>query len=108
MRLITIALITLLASCTGEVIHQGNRLDINKANTIQVGDSRFRIEQLLGSPVLHDALHPDRSVYFEEYQLEVRGELHKRRVIVRYDSAGRAANIDRTGLDQVDPDKQEK
>ncbi|MDX8405235.1 MAG: outer membrane protein assembly factor BamE [Mariprofundus sp.] len=98
MRYLIISILALLAGCTGEPIHQGNRLDVNQSAGIRQGDSRFHVEQALGSPVLKDVLHPRRAIYYEAYQDEVGSEMHRRRIVVSYDNAGRVSSIERIGL----------
>ncbi|TLS76200.1 outer membrane protein assembly factor BamE [Mariprofundus erugo] len=93
-------LILLLAGCTAEPIHQGNRLEVGKVDRIQKGDTKFHIEQILGAPTLNDAMHPDRAVYYEEYEDKDSGKLIKRRVEIRYDDAKRVTDIERFGFDK--------
>jgi len=102
MRHLTIIIMTLLlGACTAEPIHQGNRLDFNKAATLKQGDTKFHIEQTLGSPVLKDAFHPNRAVYYEEFEDEKSGVMRKRRVEVIYDDAKRAISIERFGFEET-------
>jgi len=89
----------LLASCMHDLVHQGNRLGDNKANLIRQGDTKFTIEQKLGSPALNSMLHPNRVTYFEEFEDKNTGELHKRGVEITYDDALRAREIRRFGFD---------
>ncbi|EAU54108.1 outer membrane protein assembly factor BamE [Mariprofundus ferrooxydans] len=99
MRYLTIMITTLLlAACTAEPIHQGNRIDLTNAALIKQGDTKFHIEQALGSPVLKDVMHPNKAVYYEEFKDEKSGEMVKRRVEVTYDDAKRALSIERFGL----------
>ncbi|MDQ6992123.1 MAG: outer membrane protein assembly factor BamE [Mariprofundus sp.] len=88
----------LFTACTAEPIHQGNRLDINQITQLKQGDTRFHVEQLLGSPVLQDTLHPNRSVYYEEFKDDSSGEMLKRSLIITYDDAKRIIKLERSGL----------
>jgi len=90
----------LMTACLQVPVHQGNRLKGNEINQIKVGDSKFSIEQKLGSPALNNTLHPNRSTYYEEFEDEESGELIKRGVDIMYDDALRATSIRRFGLDK--------
>jgi len=103
-HLIIMFIALLLAGCTAEPIHQGNRLDFNTVTQLKQGDTKFHIEQALGSPVLNDTLHPNRSVYYEEFEDEKSGDMQKRRVEVTYDDAKRAISIERFGLEAATPE----
>jgi len=101
MRLITLLLaITaiLLGGCVYEPIHQGNRLDEKKVFQIKTGDTKFRVEQILGTPMLHSTLHPNRVIYYEEYEDKKNGNLIKRSVEITYDNALRVTQINHSGL----------
>jgi len=95
------ALLTLfLSGCLHEPIHQGNRLDGNEINLIQEGDTKFTIEQKLGTPALGSALHPHRVTYFEEFEDEDSGDIRRRGVEIIYDPAWRAKEIRRFGFEK--------
>ena len=71
MRYITILLtlaLMLLSSCMHEPIHQGNRLDEKKVFQVKEGDTKFHVEQILGTPMLHSTLYSNRATYYEEYE----------------------------------------
>ncbi|MFQ5345496.1 MAG: outer membrane protein assembly factor BamE [Mariprofundus sp.] len=95
----------LLAGCLTVPVHQGNRLDASEIYLIQEGDSKFSIEQKLGSPVLTSVLHPNRVTYYEEFEDEDSGEMQKRGVEITYDDAQRAIKIRRFGFDEEKPEK---
>lgn len=93
------ALLTLfLTGCLREPIHQGNRLDANEIYLIKEGDTKFTIEQTLGTPVLLNVLYPNRATYYEEFEDEDSGDMRKRGVEITYDSARRAKKIRRFGF----------
>ncbi len=97
------ALLTLLLTgCLREPIHQGNRLDANEVYQIKEGDTKFTIEQTLGTPALHSIMHPNRVTYIEEFEDEDTGELRKRGVEITYDDAKRAKTIRRFGFEDKD------
>jgi len=95
----------LLAGCLHIPVHQGNRLDLNEIKLIQEGDSKFSIEQKLGTPILTSVLHPNRVTYYEEFEDEDTGEMHKRGVEIIYDDALRAKSIRRFGFDKKEHPK---
>lgn len=90
--------VLLLAGCLYEPVHQGNRLDENKVFQIKEGDTKFRVEQLLGTPMLRSTLHPNRVTYFEEFEDEESGNLTRRSVEITYDDALRVTGIRYEGI----------
>ena len=103
MRHMTILLaisVILLGGCLHEPIHQGNRLDQEKVFQIKEGDTKFHVEQILGTPMLHSALHPSRVTYFEEYEDEDSGDLIRRSVEIIYDDALRVTQVNYSGFEK--------
>lgn len=100
--LISLALMTLitLTACVHEPIHQGNRLDMEKIQQIREGDTKFHVEQVLGTPMVTDVLRPNRSLYYEEFEDEKSGDMRKRGVEIVYDDALRVIRIERFGFDE--------
>ncbi|RLL50724.1 outer membrane protein assembly factor BamE [Mariprofundus sp. EBB-1] len=90
----------LLSACLHEPIHQGNRLDGDKIHQITEGNTKFAIEQILGSPILNSTLHPNRVTYYEEFDDEESGKLLWRSIEIEYDDALRAKKITRTGFEE--------
>lgn len=97
---ICVGLGCLLAACVYEPVHQGNRIKPENAWLIQKGDTKFRVEQTLGTPVLQDALHPNRATYIEQFEDEDSGDMVTRGIEITYDEALRVVNIRRFGLDE--------
>ncbi len=87
-----------LSGCLKTPVQQGNVLHSKQVEAISVGDTRFRVETLLGTPVLKDILHPNRAVYVESYEDEATGELRNRHVTVVYDQSLRVQSIDRSAM----------
>jgi outer membrane protein assembly factor BamE (lipoprotein component of BamABCDE complex) len=83
-----------------EPIHQGNRLDQEKVFQVKEGDTKFHVEQILGTPMLHSTLHPNRVTYFEEYEDEESGNLVRRSIEITYDNALRATHINYSGFEK--------
>lgn len=96
---ILIACILFFSGCMHEPIHQGNRLKIGEILQIKEGDTKFYVEQTLGSPVLDSALQPNRVLYYEEYEDMESGEMNKRGVEITYDDALRVHKIRRFGFE---------
>lgn len=98
------ALLMLLAIAAGTsgclpiVIQQGNVLDPQKVESVQVGDTRFSVETLLGTPVMHDIMHPNKATYIEEYSDPKTHKHYIRGIIITYDDALRVASIHRFGF----------
>ncbi len=94
--------ILFLAGCLQHPLHQGNDLDPSVVSAIREGDSRFRVEKLMGSPVLSDPLHPNRAIYIEDFADPDTGEKYRRKVVIEYDSSRQVKEITRTGFNTPD------
>jgi len=110
LRIITvIAFLLPLTACMKSVTQQGNVLKPEKIADLHVGDSRFQVESLIGTPVLKDDLHPNRAIYMEDYDNPDTGEKYQHRVEIFYDESGRVKAIQRFGFeDTTTPDKKTK
>ncbi|MDQ6950542.1 MAG: outer membrane protein assembly factor BamE [Mariprofundales bacterium] len=84
-----------LAGCLHITVQQGNMIDSTHVDAIALGDTRFRVETLLGTPVLNDVLHPNRATYVEYYEDKSGGKLPSRWVIIHYDESLRVSAIER-------------
>ncbi|MDQ6960845.1 MAG: outer membrane protein assembly factor BamE [Mariprofundaceae bacterium] len=93
MRILMVAILLILSGCLQHVMHQGNVLKPELVAGIQEGDSRFHVESVLGTPVLRDVLHPNRSIYAESYKNPDTGKSFLRRVEITYDQDARVASI---------------
>ncbi|NWF39525.1 outer membrane protein assembly factor BamE [Mariprofundus sp. NF] len=89
----------LLGGCVYEPIHQGNRLKIGSIMQIQEGDTKFSVEQALGTPSLDHVMQENRVVYFEQFEDEESGDMIKRGVEITYDDALRVKEIRRFGFE---------
>ena len=93
-RLLTaIISLALLAGCIPTIIRQGNVLPPEKVYQVHEGSTRFQVESLLGSPVLHDELHPSRVVYIEDVDDEETNETFRRGIEIHYDEALRVKSF---------------
>jgi len=103
-RLATLTLMfTLLFSataCMQHEIHQGNVFKNENVWLIQEGDSKFRVETLLGSPAIVDTLHPNRVTYVEDHRNSDTDPDSLRRIDITYDDALRVKKIEHFGFDQ--------
>jgi len=99
---LTLLFVTLFSAtaCMQHEIHQGNMLKNENVWLIQEGDSRFRVETLLGSPAIKDALHPNRVTYIEDQRNAEEDPDMLRRIDITYDEALRVKKIDHYGFDQ--------
>ena len=101
-RLLALTLLLTMASCRTYEIRQGNVLKDDKVWSIMVGDSKFQVESLLGSPAMKDPLHPNRVRYVEDHRnIEDENEKEQLRTIeITYDEALRVKKINYIGFDQ--------
>ena len=95
-----LTLMLTLAACVHEPVHQGNRLNQEKLQQVREGDTKFHVEQLLGTPMVGDTLHPNRSIYYEEFEDEKSGDMRKRGVVIVYDNALRVIKIEPFGFNE--------
>ncbi len=93
-----IATLLVLSGCLKSIIDQGNVMKPGLVASIQEGDSRFHVESVLGSPILNDGLHPNRSIYVESYDDPDTGESFLHRVEIMYDKVGRVDSIKSYGF----------
>ncbi|MDQ6979816.1 MAG: outer membrane protein assembly factor BamE [Mariprofundaceae bacterium] len=96
--LMILVLLGLMTACHSRVIQQGNVLKEDNVEQIKVGDSRFRVETMMGSAALKDSLHPRHVYYIEQYENPETDEAFIRRVDIVYDKALRVLSIERTGM----------
>lgn len=88
-----------ISSCMPHVVHQGNVLKQKSVDQVHVGDTKFSVELLLGTPVINDVLHPNKSTYIEEYKNPKTGKLFTRGIVITYDDELRVTNIRKFGFD---------
>jgi len=96
--LMLMVLLGLMTSCHSRLIQQGNVLKEDKVEQIKVGDSRFRVETLMGTPALNDSLHPGHVYYIEQHENPETDEAFIRRVDIVYDKALRVLSVEHTGV----------
>lgn len=89
-----------LSACMHFTTWQGNVIKPEKLADIQVDDSRFHVESLLGTPVLQDIMHPNRAIYVEQYKDADSDKQYTRRVEIIYSDAGRVKSIRRYGFNK--------
>jgi len=87
-----------LSGCLKNLVQQGNVIPDKTVAAIAVGDTRFRVESLLGTAVLTSPLHPNRAVYVESYEDKETGVLNNRHITVNYDQSLRVESIDRRAM----------
>jgi outer membrane protein assembly factor BamE len=87
-------------ACMQHEIHQGNVLKDESIWLIEEGDSKFKVESLLGSPAIRDVLHPNRVTYVEDHRNSETDPDKLRRIDITYDNALRVIKIEYFGFDQ--------
>jgi len=95
--LMMMVLLGVMTACQHRIIQQGNVLKDDNIDQINIGDSRFRVETLMGSAAMKDSLHPRHVYYIEQYENPETDEAFIRRVDIVYDKALRVLSIKRTG-----------
>ena len=97
--IILVVCLALMSGCLQLPVHQGNVLQESKLLQIQNGDSKFRVESLLGSPVMKDTLYPNRATYIEYFEDPETGDNRSRGIQITYDDALRVTHIWRFGFE---------
>ncbi|MDG1463018.1 MAG: outer membrane protein assembly factor BamE [Gammaproteobacteria bacterium] len=94
-RLIVISLLcSLLGACVYHVdVQQGNKLDINDIEQVQIGMTESQVRYLLGSPVIGDSFHKDRWDYMYYFLPGRAKQADQRWIIIRFE-AGRVSEIE--------------
>ena len=98
LQLIAITLLLSTTACRTYEIHQGNVMKNEDIWSVQEGDSRFRVETLLGTPAMKDPLHPNRVRYVEDHRNSDTEEDKLRVIEITYDNALRVKKIEYSGF----------
>ena len=95
-RALSIVLAALvLAACVYRIdIQQGNLLDDEDINQVDVGMTRSQVQFLLGTPMISDSFHRDRWDYAYYYRRGRSPDADHRWVVVHFEN-DRVARIDR-------------
>ena len=84
-----------LAACVYRIdIQQGNLLDDEDINQVDVGMTRSQVQFLLGTPMVADSFHRDRWDYAYYFRQGRSPEATKRWVVVHFEN-DRVARIER-------------
>ena len=85
-RLAAIAAACFLSACVYRMdIQQGNLLDAEQVDQLEVGMTRSQVRFLLGTPMVIDAFDANRWDYFYSLRHTRTGEVTKRHLVVWFD-----------------------
>ena len=103
LKLITLTLLLLLAGCSGRLftvhkidVQQGNAIDPKKVEQLKIGMNKEQVEFLMGTPLIHDAFHPDRWDYIY-HLIPDYGDSERRHVAV-YFEGNIVSNIEKSDI----------
>jgi len=65
-------------------VNQGNKLDQESVDKLELGMTDTQVRFLLGNPLVTDSFHPDRWDYVYYYQEESRGKPIRKHLQVRF------------------------
>jgi outer membrane protein assembly factor BamE len=83
---IAACLLALLSACVYEIdVQQGNKLEPQDIESIQVGMTRNQVKFLLGTPVVTDVFHEDRWDYIYYFRAGRSNKPERRWIIVWFD-----------------------
>lgn len=93
LNILTIAL--WLSACIYRIdIQQGNLLEEDSIDQVEIGMTRSQVQFLLGSPMVEDTFHPDRWDYTYYFQQGRSRDIEQRWFIV-YFQGDRVVNLDK-------------
>jgi outer membrane protein assembly factor BamE len=85
-RLVGAMLLTLVSACVYRVdVQQGNLLEDNDVDAVQVGMTRSQVRFLLGTPVVEDTFHRDRWDYIYYFRQGRQRVVDRNWLIVYFD-----------------------
>lgn len=97
--------LTLLISCQSKLltvhkidVQQGNALDIEMVDKIEIGMTQDQVQYVLGSPLITDSFHPHRWDYIYLFTPGY-GEQEKRQLTLIFDR-GEVIKIDKHNIDE--------
>ncbi|MDQ6975615.1 MAG: outer membrane protein assembly factor BamE [Mariprofundaceae bacterium] len=97
---VLVSIVLMFSACHNRIIQQGNVLKTSKLAQIKVGDSKFQVETLMGSPAMNDPLHPRHVYYIEQYENQETDVAFIRRIEINYDKSLRVTNIHRFNIEK--------
>jgi outer membrane protein assembly factor BamE len=98
-RIITIvALLTVLAACVyRQDIPQGNSLNEEDIEAVEVGMNRSQVRYLLGTPMLETPLHEDRWLYHYYLDSQRPESESNRYLTIQFNEQGQVSEISTDG-----------
>ena len=97
-KIITLIAALFLSGCSGKLftvykidVQQGNAVEIEKVEQLELGMTKEQVKFLLGTPLITDVFHPDRWDYVY-FLLPGYGERERRHLVVYFEGDS-VANI---------------
>ena len=95
-RLLLILLLAGLAGCVYRIdIQQGNLLEQDAIDQVEIGMTRSQVQFLLGTPMVADAFHANRWDYAYYFRRGRSRDVFKRWFVVHFDEDNRVVRLDR-------------
>lgn len=96
-RLLPLAvLLAGLAGCVFRIdIQQGNLLEQDAIDQVQVGMTRSQVQFLLGTPMVADAFHANRWDYAYYFRRGRSREIFRRWMVIYFDADNRVVRLER-------------
>ena len=79
---------------------QGNVFKEGDISLIHKGDTKFHVENILGTPAIKDLLHPNQVQYIEQVKKTDPETAYTRGIIIHYDDALRVKYLKRFGFEK--------
>ncbi|MEY3996332.1 MAG: hypothetical protein RL344_675 [Pseudomonadota bacterium] len=100
-RLLTVCVVfsLIFSGCTvyKKDIAQGNKLEIEQVNSLKVGMTRQKVQQILGTPLLQDIFNQQRSDYVHRHVSKT-GEIEQEVLTVFYNASNQLLSWSGVGL----------
>ncbi|MDW3095117.1 MAG: outer membrane protein assembly factor BamE [Gammaproteobacteria bacterium] len=103
LKFILIILLITLTGCSGRLftvhkidVQQGNAVDPEKVEQLQIGMSEEQVKFLMGTALINDSFHPDRWDYVY-YLIPDYGDTERRHVAVYFEN-GKVINIEKSDI----------
>jgi len=107
-KITSLLLLIGLMGCSGRLftvhkidVQQGNAVDPEKVEQLQVGMNKEQVRFLMGTPLINDSFHPDRWDYVY-HLIPDYGDTERRHVAVLFEG-DKVTNIEKSDMPSAEP-----
>ncbi len=113
LRFISILLLSTLIGCSGRLftvhkidVQQGNAVDPEKVEQLQIGMNKEQVRFLMGTALINDSFHPDRWDYVY-HLIPDYGDTERRHVAIFFEG-GKVINIEKSDIPSPEQETNEE